>query len=118
MTGLIAMRLSAYVRTQVALAPLLVALAMLGVLYGGGQAEPAEAYGLSAVILFPIFAWQVKILLDVEPDVQRHIAIAALGSRAREMACGLLAGAVTCLATLAVGMKAVATASRGWVIER
>jgi hypothetical protein len=104
MTALIGMRLSAYVRTQVALAPLLVALAILGVFYGGGKAEPAEAYGMSAVVLFPIFAWQVKILLDVEPDVQRHIAITALGSRAREIGNGLLAGALTTLVTAGLGM--------------
>ncbi|GIH08838.1 hypothetical protein Rhe02_69050 [Rhizocola hellebori] len=104
MTGLMAMRLSAYVRAQVALAPLLVALAILGIFYGGGQAEPAEAYGMSAVVLFPIFAWQVKILLDVEPDVQRHIAITAVGSRAREMGNGLLTGAVTTLVTVGLGM--------------
>jgi hypothetical protein len=88
----------------VALVPLLVALAILGVFYGGGQAEPAEAYGISAVVLFPIFAWQVKILLDVEPDVQRHIAITALGSRAREINNGLLAGALTTLVTVGLGM--------------
>ncbi len=104
MSGLVAMRLSAYVRTQVSLAPLLVALAILGIFYGGGRAEPAEAYGMSAVILFPIFAWQVKVLLDVEPDVQRHIALTALGSRAREITAGLLAGAVTTLVTLGLGM--------------
>ena len=104
MTALVGMRLSAYVRTQVALAPLLVALAILGVFYGGGKAEPAEAYGMSAVVLFPIFAWQVKILLDVEPDVQRHIAMTALGSRAREITNGLLAGALTTLVTVGLGM--------------
>jgi hypothetical protein len=104
MTALVAMRLSAYLRTQVALAPLLVALAILGIFYGGGQAEPAEAYGMSAVLLFPIFAWQVKILLDAEPDVQRHIAITALGSRVREIGNGLLAGALTTLVTVGLGM--------------
>ncbi len=104
MSGLIRMRLSAYVRTQVALAPLLCTLAVLGVFYGGGQAEPAEAYGVSAVILFPIFAWQAKILLDVEPDGQRHIAITAMGSRGRELAAGLIAAFATTSVTLVLGM--------------
>lgn len=104
MTALVRMRLSAYVRTQVALAPLLCTLAVLGVFYGGGQAEPAEAYGVSAVILFPIFAWQTKILLDIEPDAQRHIAATAVGSRVRELAAGLAAAAATASVTLVAGM--------------
>ena len=33
-----------------------------------------EAYGVSAVVLFPVLAWQTKLLLDVEPDVQRRLA--------------------------------------------
>lgn len=104
MRALILMRLSAYLRTQIAVVPLLLALAILGIFYGGGAAEPAEAYGMSAVVLFPVFAWQVKILLDVEPDVQRQIAATALGSRSREMASGLLAGATTTSVTLALAM--------------
>jgi hypothetical protein len=83
---------------------MLTALAILGVLYGGGQAAPAEAYGLSAVVLFPVLAWQVKILLDVEPDVQRRIAATALGSRSKEVAAGLIAAAFTAAPTIAAGL--------------
>ena len=104
MTSLIRMRLHAYLRSQVSFAPMLAALALLGVLYGGGQAAPTEAYGLSAVVLFPVLAWQVKILLDVEPDVQRRIAATALGSRAREVTAGLLAAAITAAPTIAAGL--------------
>ncbi len=101
---MIRMRLAAYLRTQIAVVPLLAALAVLSVLYGGGQARAAEAYGMSAIVLFPVFAWQVKILLDVEPDVQRHIAITVLGSRHRELVNGLLAGAATTSVTVLLGM--------------
>jgi hypothetical protein len=104
MKALIRMRLKAYLRSQVSFAPMLAALAILGVLYGGGQAAPTEAYGLSAVVLFPVLAWQVKILLDVEPDVQRRIAATALGSRAREVAAGLLAATITAAPTIAAGL--------------
>ena len=83
---------------------MLAALAILGVLYGGGQAAPTEAYGLSAVVLFPVLAWQVKILLDVEPDVQRRIAATTLGSRGREVTSGLLAAALTAAPTIAAGL--------------
>lgn len=104
MSALVSMRLLAYVRTQVAFAPLLAALIVLGIFYGGGQASPTEAYGMSAVILFPVLAWQVKILLDVEPDVQRHLAAVAIGSRAREVTAGLVAATMTAAPTIAAGM--------------
>jgi hypothetical protein len=104
MTALIWMRLNAYVRSQVSFAPMLAALALLGILYGGGAAAPTEAYGLSAVVLFPVLAWQVKILLDVEPDVQRRIAITAIGSRPKEVTAGLIAASLTAAPTIAAGL--------------
>ena len=104
MSALIEMRLRAYLKSQVSFAPMLAALAVLGILYGGGRADPSEAYGLSAVVLFPVLAWQVKILLDVEPDVQRRIAATALGSRPREVTAGLLAAALTAAPTIAAGL--------------
>jgi hypothetical protein len=104
MSALIRMRLLAYLRTQVAFAPLLAALVVLGIFYGGGAAVPTEAYGMSAVVLFPVLAWQVKILLDVEPDVQRGIAATAVGSRAKEVAAGLVAASLTAAPTVLAGM--------------
>jgi hypothetical protein len=95
MTALILMRLGALQRTGKALAPALGALLVLCVLYGGGQARPAEAYGVSAVLLFPVFAWQSKVLLDVEPDVQRRLVLVALGSRRVEVTAGLIAAALS-----------------------
>lgn len=84
------MRLVAFLRTGRALAPLLAVLVVLGVLYGGGAARAGEAYGVSAVVLFPVLAWQSKLLLDVEPDVQRRIARVSVGPRGEAVA-GLLA---------------------------
>jgi hypothetical protein len=104
MIALAWMRMTAYVRTGRALAPLIAGLVVLGVLYGGGRAQAAEAYGVSAVVLFPVLAWQTKILLDAEPDVQRRLALVAVGARRRELAAGLiasaLAGSVTVLLAL------------------
>ncbi|GIJ75883.1 hypothetical protein SAMN05443287_103486 [Micromonospora phaseoli] len=93
MTALIRFRLAGFLRTGRALAPVLAGLLTLAVLYGGGRAQPAEAYGVSAVVLFPVLAWQTKILLDVEPDVQRRLALATVGPT-REWVAGLLAAAV------------------------
>lgn len=106
MTALVRMRLAAYVRTQVAFAPSLAALVVLGIFYGGGQAQPEEAYGVSAVVLFPILAWQAKILFDVEPDVQRSIAATAVGSRVREIAGGIAAAFLTSLPLVLIALAA------------
>jgi hypothetical protein len=92
---LIAMRLFAVTRTGQAIAPLLTGLVILGVIYGGGAARPAEAYGLSAIVLFPLLAWETKILLDVEPDTQRRLSVVAMGSRRREASAGVVAAAIT-----------------------
>jgi hypothetical protein len=101
--ALVRLRLAGFLRTGRALAPVLAGLLALGVLYGGGRAQPAEAYGVSAVVLFPVLAWQTKILLDVEPDVQRRLAQVAVGP-ARERAAGLLAAALAGLGTVGVAL--------------
>ncbi|SCG66570.1 hypothetical protein [Micromonospora humi] len=103
MIALVRLRLAGFVRTGRALAPVLAGLLALGVLYGGGRARPAEAYGVSAVVLFPVLAWQTKILLDVEPDVQRRLARVVVGP-ARERAAGLLAALVAGLAVVVVAL--------------
>jgi hypothetical protein len=100
MTALIRMRLAAYVKAQFVLAPSLAGLAVLAILYGGGVARPEEAYGVSALVLFPVLAWQVKILLDAEPDGQRRLSRTAVGSPSREIAAGLVAAALTAVPTV------------------
>ncbi|MEU5782649.1 hypothetical protein [Micromonospora lupini] len=103
MSALVRMRLSGFLRTGRALAPLLAGLVVLGTLYGGGRSQPAEAYGVSAVVLFPVLAWQTKILLDIEPDVQRRLAQVTVGV-ARERLAGLLAAVVAALVAVAVAL--------------
>ncbi|MFD6753294.1 hypothetical protein [Micromonospora gifhornensis] len=103
MIALVRFRLSGFLRTGRALAPVLAGLLALGILYGGGRAEPAEAYGVSAVVLFPVLAWQTKILLDAEPDVQRRLSLVAVGP-ARERAAGLLAALTAGLALIVVAL--------------
>jgi hypothetical protein len=102
-TALVRLRLAGFLRTGRALAPVLAGLLALGVLYGGGRAQPAEAYGVSAVVLFPVLAWQTKILLDGEPDVQRRLA-GVLAGASRERVAGLLAAALAALCTVAVAL--------------
>jgi hypothetical protein len=59
---------------------------------------------VSAILLFPVLAWQTKLLLDAEPDVQRRMAVVALGSAGREQAAGLLAAVVAALPLVAVAL--------------
>jgi hypothetical protein len=105
MTALTRMRLAGFLRSGRALAPLIAALVLLSVLYGGGASLAASAYGYSAVMLFPVLAWLTKLILDAEPDIQRQLARLSVGP-VRESAAGLLAalvlGGVVCgLAMLA-----------------
>jgi len=103
MTAVVRMRLTAYLRSGRALPGLLGTLVVVGIIYGGGESEAAEAYGFSAVALFPVIAWQAKLLLDTEPDVQRRLAVSAVGLR-REVIAGLVAAGVVGLVTVALAM--------------
>jgi hypothetical protein len=105
MIALVRMRLTGFVRSGRALAPLILGLVILGVIYGGGSSTAASAYGYSAVTLFPLLAWQTKLLLDAEPDVQRRLARITVGAR-REAAAGLVAAVVFGLGVCAVAMVA------------
>ncbi len=104
MKALVRMRLFGYLRTGRFIIPLISALALLGVLYGGGQSKPAEVYGVSALLLFPVLAWQTKLLLDAEPDAQRRIAASAIGSPTRELVAGLLAAALAAVPLIALAL--------------
>jgi hypothetical protein len=97
------MRLAGFVRSARALPPLIAALVALTVLHGGAGAQAAEAYGVSAVVLFPILAWQTRLLLDTEPDVQRRLAGVVAGRRS-ELAAGVLAAVVAGLAFAPVAL--------------
>ncbi|SNY52000.1 hypothetical protein [Paractinoplanes atraurantiacus] len=105
MTALVSMRLAAFVRGGRALAPLIAVLVVLGVIYGGGASPASVAYGYSAAALFPVLAWQSKLVLDTEPDTQRRLARTAVGGRGEAIA-GLLAAALLALAVCAVAMLA------------
>src|SRR5258705_5448430 len=104
MIALIRMRLTGFVQTGRAAAPLLAALVVLSVLYGGGKAQAGEVYGVSAAILFAVLAWQTKILLDVEPDVQRRLGRVAVGGAGREIAAGVIASTVAGLPVVLIAL--------------
>ncbi len=103
-TALARMRLEGYVRSGRVLFPALAALVVLGVAYGGGAAQAGEAYGYSAVVLFPVLAVQTQMLLNTEPDVQRRLSVVAVGGVRREMLAGTLAAVVASLAAVVVAL--------------
>lgn len=105
MSALVAMRLAGFVRSGRALAPLIVVLVELGILYGGGASPAGVAYGYSAAALFPVLAWLTKLLLDAEPDVQRRLARLSVGP-AREALSGMLAAVLLALVVCALAMGA------------
>ncbi len=104
MTALIRMRLAGFLRTGRPLGPGVAVLAVLGILYGGGQAAAGEAYGVSAVVLFPVLAWHTKLLLDTEPDGQRRLARVTLSSAGKEAAAGLAAALTSAVPLLLVAL--------------
>lgn len=104
MSAIIGMRLNGYLRGYYAIAPAVAGLVVLATLYGGGVTRAEEAYGVSALVLFPVLAWQAQILFNSEPDVQRRLVRLAAGTPAREITTGLLAAAVAALPTLVVAL--------------
>ncbi|MGK5680750.1 hypothetical protein [Actinoplanes sp. URMC 104] len=105
MIPLVRMRLAGFLRGGRILPPAIAVLVVLGVIYGGGPSPASAAYGYSAAALFPVLAWQTKLLLDTEPDVQRRLARTAVGAR-REALSGMLAATLLALLVCALAMLA------------
>jgi hypothetical protein len=101
-------RLAAYIRSHRMFQALLLALAMLAILYGSRAPRGGEASALTdgAVLIIPILAWATRSLLDTEPDQQRELSAIQVGGRGKEVAAGLMAAFATCVAFAALGMGA------------
>ncbi len=85
------MRLAAYAGTQRFWGPMVATLAFVLGAHAGGVAPASEAYAFSAMLLFGVFGWQTKLVLDTEADEQRLLARVAVGAPGRELVAGLLA---------------------------
>jgi hypothetical protein len=55
-------------------------------------------------MMFPVLAWQTKLLLDTEPDVQRRLALVALRSRTREAIGGMSAAALVAVPVVLIAL--------------
>ncbi|MEV1171120.1 hypothetical protein [Nonomuraea sp. NPDC049784] len=110
MIALAAFRLAAYVRSHRVYQALLLALALMAIVYGSRAPKGAEASVLTdgAVLIIPVLAWAARSLLDTEPDQQREMSAIQAGGRGREVAAGLVAAFATC--------TALAALSLGWAL--
>jgi hypothetical protein len=104
--ALVRMRISAAVGLQRIWAPLIATLALLSVAHAGGVAPPHQAYAFSAALLFGVFGWQTKLVLDTEPDEQRLLARIGVGSGGRELVAGLVAALVMTVPLIVLGVVA------------
>ncbi|MET9020154.1 hypothetical protein ABZV93_09255 [Actinopolymorpha sp. NPDC004070] len=98
------MRLVSYVVSQRAWPPWVAGLALVLGAHAGGQSAPNQAYAFSAALLFAVFGWQAKTVLDTEPDGQRLLSRAAVGSGPREVVAGLLAAPVAAVPIVVVAV--------------
>lgn len=69
---------------------LLIGLVLLAEPPSGPQ-EVLNTLADSAALMFPIWAWAGRGLLDTEPDTQRYLSAVSIGRRGRAVAAGLLA---------------------------
>jgi hypothetical protein len=82
--------LALLVDSQRYLLPVLLALAVLGVLFGGDPGPPPTPWAASALAMYPLAAWLALIVANVEDPVQRTVTVAAAGGRAAVAAATLL----------------------------
>lgn len=97
MMALARFQIAGFVRSQRALPPFLVVVlyVLLVLLQSPGAAHGRDltvgTYGDSAALIFPVWAWVARSLLDTEPDVQRRLSALAVGHQVRYRLAGLLA---------------------------
>ncbi|MGP3935809.1 hypothetical protein [Nonomuraea sp. KM88] len=106
MIALAAFRLAAYVRSHRVYQALLLALALLAILYGSRAPKGEETSVLTdgAVLIVAVLAWAARSLLDTEPDRQREMSAIQAGGRGREVAAGLIAAFAACAGLAAIAL--------------
>lgn len=90
-------------RGQRYLAPLLVFLGVMGMLFSTDAGQPLEAYSGSSALLYPIAAWMAVVVATSEDVVRREITVATAGGWSRVLTAAAL---VSVLFALAMGLLA------------
>jgi len=96
--------------TQRWVAPFLIYVAFLAILYAGPAGPGITVFAVTAFGLIPIAAFVTRALLHSEDDIARQVTVAAAGSRVRVQTAALLAcaGLSAVLGIVAVGWGVVA----------
>jgi hypothetical protein len=90
-------------RGQRYLAPLLVFLGVMGMLFSSDAGQPLESYSGSSAVLYPIAAWMAVVVATSEDVVRREITVVSAGGWSRVLTA---AAAVAVLVTMAMAVLA------------
>jgi hypothetical protein len=97
-------------RGQRYLAPLLVFLGVLGMLFSSDAGQPLEAYSGSSALLYPVAAWTAVVVATSEDVVRREITVVSAGGWSRVLtAAALVAVAITLAMALVAAVWPVVT---------
>ncbi|GHH59214.1 hypothetical protein [Lentzea cavernae] len=77
-------------RGQRYLAPLLVFLGVMGMLFSADAGQPLEAYSGSSALLYPIAAWMAVVVATSEDVVRREITVVSAGGWSRVLTAAAL----------------------------
>ena len=94
MTSLVRYLAADVLRGQRFLAPVLVFLGVMGMLFSSDAGQPLEAYSGSSALLYPICAWTAVVVATSEDVVRREITVVSAGGWSRVL------GAVAVVAVL------------------
>ncbi|MCP2248524.1 hypothetical protein [Lentzea aerocolonigenes] len=97
-------------RGQRFLAPLLVFLGVLGMLFSSDAGQPLEAYSGSAALLYPVTAWMAVVVATSEDVVRREITVVSAGGWSRVLtAAALVAVSIALVMALVAAVWPVVT---------
>lgn len=92
------------------MAPLLVFLGVLGMLFSSDAGQPLEAYSGSSALLYPITAWMAVVVATSEDVVRREITVVSAGGWTRVLtAAALVAVAIALVMALVAAIWPVIT---------
>lgn len=100
MRALIAYQVVDHARSQRWVAPALVHLCLLAIVYATDAGPAYPAFAATAALLLPVAAWLTIAVLATEDDLVRQVTAVAVGGQTRVQA-GLLLTAATAVAALA-----------------
>lgn len=85
-------------RGQRYLAPLLVFLGVMGMLFSADAGQPLEAYSGSSALLYPTAAWMAVVVATSEDVVRREITVVSAGGWSRVLTAAALVAVLFALA--------------------